>query len=365
MRVAEFFSGIGLMRLGLERSGWQVVWANDIDPAKKAMYESHFGEKNSHVVLNDIHNIRASDLPPISLATASFPCTDLSLAGGRQGLTGPQSSAFWGFVRVMDDLADRRPPLLLIENVPDFITSRRGADFEAALKSLCALGYVVDPFIIDAQSFLPQSRERLFVACSLSSAPHAPAHLQPSEVRPAMLVDFVLRHPDIHWRIRALPPLPTRTQRLEDLVEDPPETSEMWWSQARANRLLAQMSLRHRAEAERMMSLPRWSFGTVFRRTRHGIAMAELRVDGVAGCLRTPKGGSARQILLKAGFGRYAVRLLSGRECARLMGADDFVLDVPLNQALFGFGDAVCVPVVEWIARNYLTPLAQEAARVA
>ena len=91
--------------------------------------------------------------------------------------------------------------------------------------------------------------------------------------------------------------------------------------------------------------------------------MAELRTDGIAGCLRTPKGGSARQILLVAGHGDVNARLLTPRECARLMGADDFRLNVALNQALFGFGDAVCVPVVEWIANNYLNQLVPDATQ--
>ena len=88
--------------------------------------------------------------------------------------------------------------------------------------------------------------------------------------------------------------------------------------------------------------------------------MAEMRTDGVAGCLRTPRGGSGRQILLRAGYDQVDVRLLTPRECARLMGADDFVIDVPLNQAFFGFGDAVCVPVISWIAKYYLNPLVEE-----
>jgi DNA (cytosine-5)-methyltransferase 1 len=88
--------------------------------------------------------------------------------------------------------------------------------------------------------------------------------------------------------------------------------------------------------------------------------MAELRTDGIAGCLRTPRGGSGRQILFKAGKGEYFVRLLTPRECARLMGADDYRISGSLNQALFGFGDAVCVPVIEWIAGNYLNPVINE-----
>jgi DNA (cytosine-5)-methyltransferase 1 len=90
-----------------------------------------------------------------------------------------------------------------------------------------------------------------------------------------------------------------------------------------------------------------------------------LRFDGIAGCLRTPRGGSARQILFKAGCGKYKVRLLTPRECARLQGVSDeeYKIDVTANRALFGFGDAVCVSVVEWIARNYLNPLVAEMIR--
>ena len=102
------------------------------------------------------------------------------------------------------------------------------------------------------------------------------------------------------------------------------------------------------------------TYGTVFRRIRNDRSMAELRTDGIAGCLRTPRGGSGRQILFAAGRQRFAVRLLTPRECARLMGADNFVIRVPLSQALFGFGDAVCVPVVEWMARHYLNPVWEE-----
>jgi DNA (cytosine-5)-methyltransferase 1 len=123
------------------------------------------------------------------------------------------------------------------------------------------------------------------------------------------------------------------------------------------------MSDRHRRLAEGMIAGPRWSYGTIFRRVRKGKSMAELRTDGIAGCLRTPRGGSARQILFKAGFGEYHVRLFTPRECARLMGADSFTINVSESQALFGFGDAVCASVIEWIARNYLQPVVTERMR--
>jgi DNA (cytosine-5)-methyltransferase 1 len=113
-----------------------------------------------------------------------------------------------------------------------------------------------------------------------------------------------------------------------------------------------------------MVAARKVTYATAFRRIRKGRSMAELRTDGLAGCLRTPRGGSGRQILFKAGRGRYQVRLLSPREAARLQGAaDDYPIRVGTNQALFGFGDAVCVPAVAWIVEHYLTPVAVDMLR--
>jgi DNA (cytosine-5)-methyltransferase 1 len=165
---------------------------------------------------------------------------------------------------------------------------------------------------------------------------------------------------DINWHIRQLPPLPVTKTKLPEILENLSPNSQIWWSRERAEYLLNQMSPKHRAKAEAMIQGSRVTFGTVFRRVRKERSMAELRTDDIAGCLRTPRGGSGRQILFAAGRGRFMVRLLTPRECARLMGADDFVIRTTLNQALFGFGDAVCVPVVEWIGENYLNRVWEE-----
>lgn len=119
---AEFFAGIGLMRLGLEKAGWQIAYANDIDPTKENIYSKHFNDPENHFHLGDIHKLKGSQVPNVSLATASFPCTDLSLAGRREGLSGRQSSAFWGFVSVLEDMGERRPPIVLLENINGFLT---------------------------------------------------------------------------------------------------------------------------------------------------------------------------------------------------------------------------------------------------
>ena len=344
----------------MDKEGWTTVWANDIDEKKLEMYRGNFLDGSCKFVLDDVHQVEGDDIPDIELATASFPCNDLSLAGARNGLAGTHSSAFWGFIHALECMGRRRPPLVLLENVAGFLTSNDGNDFRDALLALNDLGYAVDAFIIDAVRFVPQSRQRLFVVGSKAKPDRiketCPVLLQ-SDVRPPALAEFIFMNPEIGWSIRRLPELPTSTHRLDKIIEDVPLNSELWWSKERCEYLLNQMSNKHRDEADRMIAGPKISYGTVFRRIRKGRSMGELRTDGIAGCLRTPRGGSGRQILFCAGKGQYRVRLLTPRECSRLMGADGYKITVPMNQAFFGFGDAVCVPAIQWIAHHYLNPL--------
>ncbi|MBS4022500.1 MAG: DNA (cytosine-5-)-methyltransferase [Dethiobacter sp.] len=362
---AEFFAGIGLMRMGLQQSGWKIKFANDIDTKKYEMYKGHFKDAEQHFVLDDIHNLSPHSVPNVTLATASFPCNDLSLAGARCGLNGKHSSAFWGFTQIIEKMNDRKPPIIMLENVIGFLTSHNGRDFRQVLVTLNRLGYSVDAFILDASKFVPQSRQRLFVVAILNNylkkwRAKEQLHFFQDDLRPKALADFIYSNSDICWNVRDLVFTDNHTYSLEKIIEDIPEESGEWWSSARAEYLLSQMSNKHRGIAEKMIACTEYSYGTVFRRVRNKKTMAELRVDGLAGCLRTPRGGSARQILFKAGKGRYFARLLTPRECARLMGADDYCITVPLNKALFGFGDAVCVPVISWIADNYLNPIIKE-----
>ncbi len=345
------------MRLGLEQAGWTTVWANDIDKDKQEIYGHNFNDEDGHFILGDVHAVDGATIPDIELATASFPCNDLSLAGSRHGLAGTQSSAFWGFIDAMETMGERRPPIVLLENVPGFLTSHNGDDLRDAIVALNRLGYAADLILIDAARFVPQSRQRLFVIGTKAKVTvFKDEPFLASAVRPPAVADFIFMHPELGWNIRDLPSLPHRTKTLANIVEDLPINSAVWWSEERCRYLLNQMSPKHRAEADKMIAGTTWSYGTVFRRVRNNKSMAELRTDGIAGCLRTPRGGSGRQILFCGGCGEYRVRLLTPNECARLMGADGFTIKVPLNQALFGFGDAVCVPVIKWIADHYLAP---------
>lgn len=358
-RAAEFFAGIGLVRLALERQGWDVVFANDIDPAKAEMYR-HNWPNDDHLIVGDIHELNAADLPDCELFTASFPCNDLSIAGKWEGLNGKESSAFWGLIRLLRDLGDRRPRLVLLENVVGFLMSHGGRDFETALQALNELGYAVDAVILNAVRWTPQSRARLFVIASKENGDDFPSLAFTSDARPEPLCQFINSHPDINRSLRPLPPLPKPRTKLADIVEDLPDDDSHWWNEERTEYFMNQLSERHRALADEMIYSTSVGYATAFRRVRKERSMAELRTDGIAGCLRTPRGGSGRQILFKAGNGNRQVRLLTARECARLQGVpEEYVINVPLNQALFGFGDAVCVPVVEWIIANCLNSCAK------
>jgi DNA (cytosine-5)-methyltransferase 1 len=368
--VADFFAGIGLASEGLKREGWSVEYALDHDSDKHEMYEHNYG-KAPYYEVEDIARVSASGVPTVDLAHASFPCTDTSLAGSRDGIHGDgESSTYWEFARILREMGDRRPPLVTLENVDALLTSGEGEDLEAALRSLNELGYSVDVLIIDASHFVPHSRVRLFVVAQQREGQDGIELEQrltrSGKARPEKIRDFIRDNPDLKWRLRDLPRLPQTDLEVRDIVD---QSEDDWWEEDRAEYLFSQMYDRDKEKVREMMEKDDWQYGTVFRRTRKRNgkrqSTAELRTDGIAGCLRTPKGGSARQILVRAGKGQRDARLLNARECARLMGAPDFKLeeDASLTQHLWGFGDAVCAPVMEWLAENYLSPILNESEK--
>ncbi|MEN6549107.1 MAG: DNA (cytosine-5-)-methyltransferase [Armatimonadia bacterium] len=356
--VAEFFAGIGLMGQGLELDGWRVTFSHDIDPRKMRMYAGQYDA--DHYVLGDIHELDAAAVPTVTLATASFPCTDVSIAGKRAGLEGAQSSALWGFVRVIDEMGERRPPLILIENVPGLLSSRGGQDLEAALAALNHLGYGADMFVVNASHFLPQNRERLFIVGlggELKQAGVGPVtHPTITPARPRTVTEFIVAHPGLIWRLRDLPPFPERSLSLANIVEHLPDDDHRWWSEEKVRDVLDRIRERYLPLITELMAGEEWSWLSGFWRGHDGRSCCDPRMDGIAGCLRAG-GGFTRQLLLQLGHGRLMARWMTPTEAARLMGAGDFRITVSVNQALTGFGDAVCVPVVQWIAAKYLRPL--------
>lgn len=365
----EFFAGGGLARLGLEPD-FACVFANDIDPAKANAYRQAFGAEV--FAAGDIWRLDTGALPgQAALAWASFPCQDLSLAGARGGLSAPRSGAFWGFHRLIEKLAHERraPAVLALENVPGLLSSHGGGDFAALVAALDKLGYRVGALEIDAALFTPHSRPRLFVIAARSvpaslclSGPQPPFHSDALRATVARMPEKLRAH-FVWWRLAAPP---KRNTTLADLLDDPP-VGATWRSDEDTAKLLAQMSPLQRARLDALSNAGGRAIGAVFRRIRveHGVRVqrAEARFDGLAGCLRTPAGGSSRQLLLFVDGAHIRSRLLSPREAARLMGVDDsFPLPAGQTAALHLLGDGVCVPVVRWLSQHLLAPLAGAGA---
>lgn len=359
---AEYFAGIGLVRLGLERAGWDIIFANDWAREKFDMYAAYFPEAKDHYALKSVFDLSQTDVPDSLLATASFPCIDLSLAGNLKGISGRHSGAFWGFIEVLKG-QQRRPPLVMLENVGGWLTSNQGKDFRLTIEALNELGYACDVFAIDAARFVPQSRLRVFVVGFQTAKPNDDVLMlarRPVSLTTKALNRAIAVNSDLLWNFLDIPPLPEELARsLESVIEDLLETDERWWPASEVERHLQMMSAVNIAHIDDLKRRSGYSYRTMYRRVRGGQQRAELRKDNIAGCLRTAGGGSSRQMLVRVNQDGIRMRLMTPREYARLQGVpDDYPLPKRINQALTGFGDAVCVPVVTWIGENILNPLA-------
>ena len=145
---------------------------------------------------------------------------------------------------------------------------------------------------------------------------------------------------------------------LADVVERLHHSDRRWWDRERLGRFLDSLSPIQADRIEGLRNAMWTSWATAYRRTRHGRAVWEIRDDSISGCLRTARGGSSKQALVEVGRRKVRVRWMAPREYARLQGVPDYRLDgARESQAYFGLGDAVCVPVIAWIAREYLRPL--------
>lgn len=349
---------------------WQCLFANDIDPKKAKSYRAN-RSGGAELLLKSIARVAPHELPGSpDLAWASFPCQDLSLAGKGAGLEGARSgmfSPFWELMRTMKEQG-RGPKLIVVENVRGLVTSRKGADFAALAAAFSELGYKFGAMIIDAVHFLPQSRPRFFLI-GVHPDLKIPEELSLCEPdlnwHPSALVNAQKRLPDhvadqwIWWRLQAPKP---RNTTLASIIEKEP-TGVEWHSKSQTEHLLNLMTEVNAAKIEEAKQSRGTVVGTVYRRTRLGPdgikrQRAEVRFDGVAGCLRTPSGGSSRQTIMLVANGKVRSRLLSPREAAMLMGLpDEYELPASYNDAYKLAGDGVAVPVVRYLASKIFQPI--------
>ncbi len=382
----EFFAGAGMARAGLG-DGWTCTFANDFSPMKSDVYRANWGSDHFHE--GDVGAIETSNLPGYpALVWASTPCQDLSLAGNAKGLgekgePSTRSGAFWPWWSLIEKMAaeGRKPPVIVFENVIGALSSNSGADFGIVVKAFSDAGYTVGAMVVDAVRFLPQSRPRLFVVgvdkdlvipnVVRMLGPQVPWHT------PAIQAAYDRLPEDLRtcWAWWGLPQPMVRRPDLASMIEEEP-TGTTWHTAATTQKLISAMSPANLDKLRQAQAIERRIVGTIYKRTRpairkgagkkHGKAAApkktvraEVRFDGIAGCLRTPSGGSSRQTVVVVEGKKVRTRLLSTREAARLMGLPEtYKLPENYNDAYHVAGDGVAVPVVRFLAQHLLEPLA-------
>lgn len=354
LTAIEFFAGIGLARAGMADAGISTVWANDYDKNKFAMYSGQWGDDD--FALENVFDVDPDQVPTADIAWSSSPCTDLSLAGKRDGISGRESSAFFGFTNVLRGMKDRRPNVAVLENVVGLASSHGGDDLRAAIREFNELGYAVDVVTIDARRFVPQSRPRLFL---IGAKQPLDGGKDDTALRPDA-VAWVHQEDDLRtfkfpFPAIAAPRKDGFSSEIEHLADDDPR----WWDSQRTEAFISSMSPTQRLRADGFINARAMTARTAYRRTRNGVPTWEMRAEDIAGCLRTARGGSSKQAVAVMGHGQIRVRWMTGLEYARLMGAGWYNLSgLRESQVHYGFGDAVAVPVVSWLSREALAPLA-------
>lgn len=369
--ACEFFAGGGLAGLGLHLGGvgFRTVLANDIDAAKARAFRAN--HPDTPLIHDDVWTVTPDQVPGApDLCWASSPCQDVSLAGARGGLKAQRSGAFWGFWNLMQglDAEGRAPRLIVLENVVGLLTSGEGQDFAAVCGAMVEAGYTVGALELDAELWLPQSRPRLFIIAMREiegprlKGPALPFH-SPRLTAAWARLPAPLKAKWAWWRLDTPP---RRNLDLAAVLE--PDVP--CFDEAEAQTLLAMLSPLHRARLEAIQASGERRVGAAFRRVRakdgQKLQRLELRFDGLAGCLRTPSGGSSRQYVVIVEDGRVALRRLTGREAARLMGVDEaYRLPASESAALKLMGDAVAVPVVAALTRGLFLPALTDSAEAA
>lgn len=367
----EFFAGGGMARLGLG-AAWTCLFSNDFDAKKVASYRQNFAPANE-MHHGDVALVESAQLPGhATLAWASFPCQDLSLAGNGKGLAGDRSGVFWAFWKLMQKLGKegRRPPILALENVSGLITSHGGQDLTNLISALSAEGYRVGAVALDGALFVAQSRPRVFlvaVARGVSMPKGVLTKVPNPTWHPQSLQDVVenltpeVRRDWIWWKL----PLPKQeAPHLLDIIEREPQGVK-WHTADETKKLLSMMTPGNLAKVTEAKKAGTMQVGTIYKRTRLNIQRAEVRFDGVSGCLRTPSGGSSRQLVMVVEGNKVRSRLISPRETARLMGLPEtYVLPERYNDTYHLTGDGLVVPAVSWIEQHIIRPVALSAQKV-
>ncbi len=313
----DLFSGVGGIRLGFEQTGrTQTVFSSEIDPYACKTYYANFGEDATC----DITQVNEQELPSFDILLAGFPCQAFSIAGKKNGFEDTRGTLFFDVARI---LKAKRPKAFLLENVKGLIQHDKGRTYQTIIDVLQNdLGYCVYDKLINAKDFnVPQKRERIYI------------------VGFSKEVDFAF-------------PKPTGLQKkLKDIVEKE-EVSVKYYLSDRYLDTLKKHKQRHQKRG-------------------NGFGYCVLKEDDISNTLVVGGMGKERNLLqdkrltnftpvtnIKGKVNREYIRKLTPREWARLQGfPDSFKIPVSDAQAYKQFGNSVCVPVINAIAKKMIEVL--------
>lgn len=327
----DLFAGIGGLRRGFESIGGNCIFTSEWNKYAQETYRANFAI--NHELAGDITRIPAEDIPAHDVLLAGFPCQPFSIAGvskkaslGRNHgfLDETQGTLFFDVARI---IKYHQPRAFLLENVKNLVSHDKGRTFAVIQRTLTEeLGYHIDFRVIDAKAFVPQHRERIFIAGFRDSDDFTFENLVLPDVMNGPRLHTIL-HPENGSEPEEKP----YTSGGEASVSEKYTLTDKLWAYLQA------YAAKHRARGN--------GFG--FGLNEPGDVARTLSA-------RYYKDGS--EILISQGKGRNP-RRLTPRECARLMGFDlagesRFRIPVSDTQAYRQFGNSVVVPVVEAVARH-------------
>ena len=359
----ELFAGVGLIGRALQTSGWKCVLANDNCPNKAKLWRANHKEcQDDTFKLADVSQLSASDLARGTLLTASFPCTDFSLTGSRKGFDGKHSNLILGVLEMLKECA-QNPRILLLENVPSMLTVNNQRHLQTLFAAMKAAGFgKVDMRVIDAQHFTAQSRRRLFIVAMRSHTVETTGFVpNVCETIPHTVVAAIKRNNEVcSWMNLHVPKLPDKSLRV--MADHITNVATSWFEGNRKKRMIEMIPDAHLEYA--LGPGRRYKHFALSASNRYGVMKNEIMKAGKCHCLRTPAGGSSVIRVLTVSDNEEGdedwetslmVRNLTPSEYASLQGVPNFVFgDTSSTTGYKAMGDAVCVPVVEFIANNVL-----------
>ncbi|GHV31446.1 cytosine-specific methyltransferase [Synergistales bacterium] len=300
------FAGIGGICLAFKRAGAEIVWANEIDRYACETYKHNFGA--DYLCEGDIRTQDLSTIPDFDVLTAGFPCQPFSIMGKQQGFTDPRGTMFFEILRVIDE---KRPAIVLLENVKNLQSHDNGHTFKTIIRSLAERKYGSKSAVLGAHTHgnIPQYRDRIFIAAFRNYE---------------------------QWKRFEFPPTIPLTVAINDIIKrDERQTEYCYYPPT--NKHYEQLN-------------HRMTDGTaIYRIDDSGIAMRAWRISPT---LKANMGTYHDRVPLVRD--RYGIRKLTVRDCLNLQGfpSDYAMPDIPVNEQYKQLGNTVCVPVVERIAKQ-------------